>query len=80
MKIQVRLSIPDAIFKDSLIDNARDLCTVLNALNITDDPKITEIKDAIERHLLVDPNVLRNNSVYRSSVANKAQGILAMLP
>ena len=79
-KIQARLSVHDAVFKDSLIENARDLCIVLSALNITDDPKIVEVQEAIERHLLVDPESLRRDSVYRRRVADKAQGILAMLP
>ena len=79
-KIYERLSIPDAIFKDTLITNADDLCTVLNGLNITDDPLITQLERDIHDHLIQGPESIRRNSVLRARVARHAQEILGRIP
>lgn len=79
-KIADRLSKDDPIFKDTLITNAEDLCTVLDALNITSDPQITQVREAILTHLLVSPSELRANQLLRKRVARMASEILATLP
>lgn len=79
-KIYERLSIPDAIFKDTLITNADDLCTVLNGLNITDDPLLTQLERDIRDQLIQGPESIRRNSVLRARVARHAQEILGRLP
>lgn len=79
-KIAERLSIPDAIFKDTLITHARDLSAVLEALNITNDKTLTDVQRAIERDLVVSMSMLRTNPPFRQSVARKANEILALLP
>lgn len=79
-KIYERLSIPDAIFKDTLITNAEDLCVVLNGLNITDDPLITQLERDISDHLIQAPDSIRRNSVLRARVARHAQEILGRIP
>jgi hypothetical protein len=78
-KIYERLSVPDAIFKDSLITNAIELCQVLDGLNITDDPGITAICQEIRAKLLMPPSTLRNSMTIRARTASAAQEILQKL-
>lgn len=79
-KIEERLSVPDAIFKDSLITNALELTQVLNGLNITDDQVITDICQDIKNYLLMPPSVLRSRADVRAITAAHAGRILAKLP
>lgn len=79
-KIAERLSDEKAIFKDSLITNAIDLCRVLDGLNITDDPVITCLCAEIKENLLVNPSTLRNRPDIRSVVAGHAASILTRIP
>lgn len=79
-KIQKRLSQPDAIFRDSLIVNARELCESLTRLNVTNDPQLEAMRVKVERQLTnVDPDVLRDNTKIRSDVAAKADAILSQM-
>lgn len=79
-KIEERLSLDNAIFKDSLIDNANELCVVLDALNITNDPVITALAKRIRTELVMPPSLLRQNPVARQRVALAARDILGQLP
>ena len=79
-KIAERLGDEKAVFKNSLIDNARDLCDVLSALNITDDPALSAIEQAIRQRLLVDPDVVRNSKRLRAETAAAANEILRTIP
>lgn len=75
-KIHERLSDPKAIFKDSLIENARDLMAVLPGLNITDDPVLTALHTDITNMVSVTPRTLRNSPSIRARVAAEAGEIL----
>lgn len=79
-KIADRLSKDDPIFKDSLIGNADDLCTVLDALNITNDVQITQVRETIQHNLIFPVSDLRASQNLRKAVARKAEEILATLP
>lgn len=79
-KIEERLSKPDAIFKDSLIFNAIQLCQVLDGLNITNDPQITAIAQDIRDHLLMPPSAIRGSMTTRATVAANASRILGLIP
>ena len=79
-KIEERLSTPDAIFKDSLIINAIELTQVLDGLNITDDPVITNICKEIKDYLQMPPSMIRASPNVRAQVAGHATRILAKLP
>lgn len=79
-KIHERLSDERAVFKDSLITNAIDLCRVLDGLNITDDPQITELGIEIKQKLLMNPSALRTRPDIRAQVARDAATILARIP
>ena len=78
-KLYERLSVENAVFKDSLINNARDLMAVLPGLNITQDPELFTLHNEINA-LLVDPQMLRNNPAARKATADAADAILAKLP
>lgn len=79
-KIEERLYDPKTIFKDSLITNAIELCQVLDGLNITDDPVISDVCKDIREYLLMPPSVLRSNLIIRATAASNAARILAKLP
>jgi hypothetical protein len=74
-KIHERLEDKDKTFRDSLIENARELVSILPALNITGDPELISI-EADVKTLLVHPDVLRNNPVTRSETAVRAAEIM----
>lgn len=76
-KISDRLSQPDAIFRDSLITNARDVCASLQRLNVTNDPKLEAMRQRVLSELTYhDPDILRDRAPVRSKVADKAQAII----
>ena len=77
-KLYERLSVEDAVFKDSLISNARDLMSVLPGLNITQDPELDTLHQEINA-LLVSPQTLRTDPVARKATADAADAILSRL-
>lgn len=76
-KAHERLASPDAIFRDSLVDNAVELCRLLPSLNLTDDPQLEamryEIEGALCRH---NPDTLRKAPDVRSEAAAKLKEIM----
>ncbi len=75
--INARLSQPDAIFRDSLIDNARQVCDVLKRLNVTNDQDLETMRARVETDLLrYAPQTLRDIDTTRAHTARKAQTIL----
>lgn len=77
LKIQERLGSPEAIFRDSLIQNARELCDVLKRLNLSDDENLEKMRR--ETELLATtaiPETLRGVPEVRLDTANRAQSIL----
>lgn len=75
-KIQEKLADPKAIFRDSLIENAQEICTLLPRLNLTDDPELEAMRQEVEKSLLVHPDALRTNVTTRESTAEKAKAIM----
>lgn len=76
-KAQERLSKPDNIFRDSLIDNARELCAILPTLNIIDDPQLETMRREIERSLCGhDPQDLREDDSLRSEVSEELDALM----
>jgi len=73
-----KLSDPDSIFRNSLVENVKDLIELLPKLNFFDDPAVTDVIDDM-RTLIVDPDTLRTDSQIRSQVARDAQQILDRL-
>jgi hypothetical protein len=76
-RIAERLSQPDAIFRDTLIENATDICGSLQRLNVTDDPGLEAMRvrvlDELTRY---SPEAIRTMPQVRVSTADRAQAIL----
>lgn len=71
-----RLSDPKAIFRDTLIDNAREICDSLKRLNVTNDPKLEDMRARVARELAsVDPDTLRVNKIVRAKTADRVRAI-----
>lgn len=68
------LSDNDKIFRNSLIDNIKDLILLLPKLNITGDAELDIILNDCKQ-LLVDPELLRDNSLIRQDTAQTAKEI-----
>jgi len=75
-RIHERLAQPEAIFRDSLINNATELCDVLTRLNISGDVNLETLRKQTDSLATVSPDTLRNDAVTRIQTANDAQGIL----
>jgi hypothetical protein len=75
-KIVNRLSDPEAIFRDTLISNARELCEVLGRLNVTDDPNLERLRRETELLSMTEPETLRKSDAVRQETADRAQSIL----
>jgi hypothetical protein len=74
-----RLSNPEAIFRDSLVDNAIELCSMMPSLNISNDPKMETVRQSIERTLARfqgDVDSLRHNPEEREAAADKMAEVL----
>lgn len=72
-----KLREPDAIFRDSLIGNIRDLCDILPALNFTDDNNLEQLRaDVVSKLACNSPDELRDNKQARARVAADAAAIV----
>lgn len=66
------------IFRDSLVENVRDLASLLPSLNITNDPALIRIHGDIESKLCIhDAETLRDNGALREETAAAAAAIVA---
>jgi hypothetical protein len=64
-------------FRDTLVENVREIVKLAPMLNLMDDPRIAAICADIERHLTPhDPDQLRASPRLREDVANQADEIL----
>lgn len=67
---------PKAIFRDTMIENARELCELLPRLNITDDPNLEALRMEVENKLIHHPDAIRNNPDLRRDTATEAKKIM----
>lgn len=75
-KATARLSDKDAKFKDSLIENVKDLVAIMPHLNIMGDNQLTALTTEVDQVIgKVDAEVMRNNLTDRETVANKLKAI-----
>lgn len=67
----------EATFRDSLIENAREVADVLKRINLTDDPELEKLRKQTEKLATSnEPETLRSNAEARAAAAEKAQNIL----
>jgi hypothetical protein len=64
-------------YHDSLIDNPQELCRLLTAMNVTNDPKLEEARRDLERALIgVDIDDIKESENVRSDVKARVDAIL----
>jgi hypothetical protein len=74
-----RLANPENIFRDSLIDNAIDLCAIMPSLNLTDDPVMEDVRQTIERtlaHFAGNVDALRHDPIEREDAADALAAVM----
>lgn len=63
-------------FRDSLIENARDLVKLLPLLNVTGDAEVTDITSRLDALVRVEPDALRASEALRQKTADEAKAIM----
>ena len=72
-----KLSDPKAIFRDSMVENARELCSLLPRLNFSDDPNLENLRQQVEANIARHhPDALRNDPDLRQDTAAEAKAIM----
>lgn len=71
-----KLADPKAIFRDSMVENAREICALLPRLNFNDDPNLEAMRQQVEATLLKHPEALRNDPDLRRDTAAEAKAIM----
>jgi hypothetical protein len=71
-----KLADPKAIFRDSMVENAREICALLPRLNFADDPNLEAMRQQVEATLLKHPDALRNDPDLRQDTAAEAKKIM----
>ena len=71
-----KLADPKAIFRDSMIENAREICALLPRLNFADDPNLEAMRQDVESKLIKHPDALRNDPDLRRDTAAEAKKIM----
>lgn len=64
------------VFRDSLVENMRDLVSMLPGFNVASDPRLDALASMMERHLCAaEASELRDNAALRRETAQKAARI-----
>jgi len=71
-----KLADPKAIFRDSMLENTREICALLPRLNFADDPNLERMRQEVEASLLKHPDALRNDPDLRRDTAAEAKAIM----
>lgn len=66
---------PAGVFRDSLVENVRDLYNLLPTLNVTGDARIDELRDALKALTHHNAADLRADDNFRQTTAEKADAI-----
>lgn len=74
--IAEKLADPKAIFRDSMIENAKEICALLPRLNFADDPNLEAMRQQVEASLIKHPDALRNDPDLRRDTAATAKDIM----
>lgn len=71
-----KLADPKAIFRDTMVENTKELCALLPRLNFMDDPNLETLRQQVEATLLKHPEALRNDPDLRRDTASEAKAIM----
>lgn len=73
-----KLSSPDSIFRDSLVENVRQMVQIIPDLNLTNDGALKEAAEIIQAQLAtLNVDTLRESKVDRKDAAEKAKALVA---
>lgn len=79
-RIHTQTSNPEGRIYDSLVGSAKDLCAILPSLNISDDPKLEEIRQELESYFATtDAEDIRKHPEVRQEVSDQMADILAKM-
>ena len=71
-----KLGTPGAIFRDSLVENVRDICALIPRLNVTGDARLANLAaEARDKLTLTPPDALRSDEAARAAKAAEAKAI-----
>jgi len=70
---------PEAVFRDSLVENIRVLLDILPKLNITGDATLASACKQVQNWLIIEPADLRRDKKLRAFTAEKAEEILEVI-
>jgi hypothetical protein len=72
-----KLADPNGIFRDSMIENAREICALLPRLNFSDDADLEAMRMEVETKIArFHPDALRNDPDLRRDTAAEAKAIM----
>jgi hypothetical protein len=71
-----KLADPKAIFRDTMVENTKELCALLPRLNFMDDPNLEQLRQQVEASLIKHPDALRNDPDLRRDTAAEAKAIM----
>lgn len=79
-KVSERLAKPENIFRDSLIENLRDLCVLIPKMCLTPDPELLRAVDQATLDIVgIAPDDLRNDEDKRAKAKAAADAILCSM-
>lgn len=79
-KVSERLAKPENIFRDSLIENLRDLCALIPKMCLTPDPELLRAVDQATLDIVgIAPDDLRNDEDKRAKAKAAADSILCSM-
>lgn len=71
-----KLATPDAVFRDSLLENISEMCNLLPRLNVVDDPALETMRQELESYISkVSAEACRASHGVRNDVATKLADI-----
>ena len=72
-----KLADPKAVFRDTLVENTKEVCSILSRLNFADDPDLETMRQQVEGSLANNhPESLRNDPDLRMNKAEEARAIM----
>jgi hypothetical protein len=74
-----RLSDPDAIFRDTLVTNLKDIVSLIPKLNVTGDQDLERIRRDVQQLTATSADTLRKSPSTRRQTAARANDILATM-
>jgi len=75
--MNAKLSDEKAIFRDTLVENVREMCELLPRMNLNDDPDLENMRQQVDSLLASNhPDSLRNDPVKRRQKADESKDIM----